>query len=319
MADLKNFFSQLETQLGSGISILKALNLLAGNVRGFGFKDKVLKMARMIDSGSTFSEAMAKIGSPFGKMHITFIKFGEEAGCLDKVCSSLAEHAEKEERLSNEVFTAMLYPAFILMFAVTMSPVLQTIIAQEDAWTAVVPAVINAVLYLGVCCGLWMLYKFLGGGIIDPILVHIPLIGGIMQNLALSRFTRTLSIGLAAGVPIVQALQTAIDVSGNSWLQTQLARLPAHVEGGKPLGQGLENAGCLPGTLKEMIVVGEQSGKLPEMLEKTARYFEEEASNKVRMIMKILPAIIFLAVAVYVGYTIVQTFQKLFSGLSELM
>ena len=318
MADLKNFFQQLETTMGSGISVVRALQLISNNVTGWGMRAKVENLGKMIENGSTFAKAMEKTGAPFTRMHISFIEFGEQTGCLDKVCGSLADHAEKEEKLSQGVVQSMIYPAFVLAVAVAMGPVIQIVMKQGSPYDAIQPALINLGLYIGALVLMWVGYKYLATSLIDGIVVHIPFVGGIFRKLALARFSRALSVGLFAGVPMLQALSTSLDVSANQWLQKELAVLPAAVKDGRGLGEGLKNAGCIPGTLKEMIAVGEQSGKLPEMLEKTAKYFEDEAAHKTNLIMKLLPAVLFLCVASYVGYIIFTAGSQLFGDKGTL-
>lgn len=304
MADFRNFFLQLETSLASGIPIVRALRLMSGNVAGWGMKGKIERLATMIDGGTTFSEAMEKIGSPFNKMHVSFIRFGEETGCLDKVCGNLATHAEREVAVEREVIQAMIYPLFVLLVAVCLGPILEAVVAQKEWSTGLVPGLINGGILVAIMVGSYGLYSTVLRGVIDSVLMNVPFIGWIFQRFALSRFTRALSVGLAAGVTMNQALRTAIDVSDNPWLQRQLRHLPGHVGSGKGLASGLEHAGCLPGTLKEMIVVGEESGRLPEMLEKTSNHFAEEASHRLGMMMKVLPALMFLVVAMFVGLKI---------------
>ncbi|HOY65486.1 MAG TPA: type II secretion system F family protein [Candidatus Ozemobacteraceae bacterium] len=316
MSDLRNLFLQLETTLGSGVSIVRALQLIAENIP-WRLRGKVDQIAKSVDRGSTLSGAMASVGAPFTKMHVSFIRFGEEAGCLDKVCGALARHAEREQSVQQEIVNAMLYPGFVLGVALFMIPIINAIQAGRP-WSEGVPA---ALLYIGgyagvIIAGIAAWNTSLAGSV-DAVLVHLPFIGGVMKQTGLARFTRTLSVGLAAGVPLVQALETSIEVCGNPWLEKQLAHLPRHVGGGKGLASGLETAGCLPGTLREMITVGEQSGRLPEMLDKTATFFEQEAANRVGMLMKVLPALLFLIVAVYVGYRIIGYWQGIFSALGN--
>lgn len=317
MSDMRNFFLQMETSLGSGIPIVRAMQLIAENLPAWGLRSKVSRMAQLIDRGATFSGAMTQIGSPFSQLHISFIRFGEEAGCLDKVCAALAQHSDKEVMLQREIVNAMLYPGFVLGVALVMMPVINAI-QSGQTWTAGVPgAVMALVIYAAVIIGGMLLWKTSVGGVLDSIFVHIPFIGGVMRQMALARFTRTLAVGLSAGVPLIQALETSISVSDNPWLQTQMQHLPKHVGSGKGLSAGLADVGCLPSTLREMISVGEQSGRLSEMLEKTATFFEQEASNRISMLMKVLPAILFLLVAIYVGFQIVGYWQTTFTNLSR--
>lgn len=317
MSDLRNFFLQLETTLGSGIPVIRALNLIGGNMP-WGLRGKIEGMAKSIEHGSTFSEAMARAGRPFGTMQITFIKFGEETGCLDKVCGSLAVHAEKEKNLQQNIIQSMLYPGFVLMVALVMGPVIEAIMKSGGDWSAgVVPALINLVSFFLGAFGVWLVLTQLTAGLFDAILVHVPIVGMIVRNFALSRFARALSVGLTAGVPMMQTMSTAISVSGNAWLQNQLKDLPKVVSKGKGIAGGLSSCAAIPGTLKEMIAVGEESGRLPEMLEKTAVYFEEEASNRLIILMKLLPPILLVAVAIYVGSIIVTHFPNPGSLLSR--
>jgi len=260
---------------------------------------------------------MALVGSPFTQMHISFIQFGEEAGCLDKVCAALAQHADREVSLQREIINAMLYPGFVLGVALFMAPVINAIQSGSNWMDGLPKAVLYLVAYAGVIFGGAVLWQTSLAGSLDVILVQVPFIGGVMKQAALARFTRTLAVGLMAGVPLIQSLETAINVCGNSWIQKQLAHLPKHVGGGKSLAVGLEKAGCLPSTLREMISVGEQSGRLPEMLDKTATYFEQEAANRIGMLMKVLPAMMFLLVAVFVGYRIVSYWQGIFTSIGH--
>lgn len=317
MSDLRNLFLQLETTLGSGIPIVRALNLIGGNLP-WGLSGKVLGMAKSIERGSTFSEAMARAGRPFGQMHITFIRFGEETGCLDKVCGSLAVHAEKEKNLQQNIIQSMLYPGFVLMIALLMGPIIQAIMKSGGDWSAgLVPALANLGIFAGGAFTVWLVVTKLAAGVFDSLLVYLPIVGMISRNFALSRFTRALSVGLTAGVPLMQTMSTAISVSGNAWLQDQLKDLPGIVGKGKGIAGGLSSCAAIPGTLREMIAVGEESGRLPEMLEKTAIYFEDEASNRLIIIMKLLPPVLLVAVAIYVGSIIITHFPNPGSLLSR--
>jgi type II secretory pathway component PulF len=186
--------------------------------------------------------------------------------------------------------------------------------AGGNAWSAVLPIVFNLLGMVGAGVVLYLGYRAVGGGSLDKIMIHIPWVGGVMRQLALARFTRTLAIGQKAGVPLLQALDTAIDVSGNAWLQDQLKSLPGIVGKGKRIGDAMAGFNCLPSTLTEMIRTGEESGRLPEMLEKTAGFFEQEAATRIQRFNSIFPVLVFLAVAAYaVFYIILPTGRAIFT------
>lgn len=296
--ELRNFFLQMETQIGSGIPLLRALTLVSANASG-SFRRKVEEVARRVDRGAKLSEAMAAVGSPFLPLHIAFVRFGEESGTLDRVFGSLSDHAEGEARLTTQMVNAMIYPGFVLMVALVAGPVVQAIQGGQTADTAILPAILNLV-FLALVIGVgWGVLRMAGGGSLDKILIQVPIVGGIMHHLALARFTRALAIGQKAGVPLMQAMGTAIEVSGNAWLQQRLRHLPSVIGRGKRIGDAMAGIEGLPSTLTEMIRTGEESGRLPEMLEKTAAYFEQEAATRIARFNAIFPTLVFLLVAAY--------------------
>ena len=130
--DLREFFLQLETTLGAGIPILRSLPLLSKNMESGRLKRSLEKIILPMDQGSTCSQAMDKVGKPFGTIHVAFFRFGEESGCLEKVCGSLSRHAEREIELSRSVVNALIYPLFIVVVALLIGPIMQAIIGQES-------------------------------------------------------------------------------------------------------------------------------------------------------------------------------------------
>lgn len=309
MSNTRDLFDQLETSLSGGIPLVRALHLISDNLSG-GFKRKVKAVTANIEGGMTFSDAMRKVGSPFTEMQISFIQFGEETGCLDQACSALSKHAEGEVNLQRQILSSMAYPLFVLFVLLCFMPVMHTIIAQKEISTAI-PGVIKAVgIYFGILIGLFAIYKVSATTLASSIFIHVPFVGTIFQKVALSRFTRAFGMGLAAGVPLRQSLDTAIKVTENPWVQKQLSGLQASIRNGRGVSEGLRTVTALPNTLKELISVGEKSGKLPEMLEKTACKFDEDAKFRLSVMSKILPIIIFLPIGIYAASVIITMGKK---------
>ena len=312
MSSASDLFDQLETSLSGGIPLVRALNLISDNLSG-SFRRKVKTIATYINSGMSFSKAMRKVGSPFTEMQISFIKFGEETGCLDKACASLAHHAEDEVNLQRQILTSLAYPFLVLFFAMCFLPIMKAIMAGKDISTAT-PALIRSVLiYFGIVISLFLTYKIAASTAAASILVHTPFIGPIFQKVALSRFARAFGMGLAAGVPLRQSLETAIKVSENPWIQKQLNGLRISIQSGRGISEGLRTVTALPSALKELIAVGEKSGKLPEMLEKTAAKFDADAKFRLGVLSKILPIIFFLPILIYAASVIIQMGEKVMS------
>lgn len=315
MSNIGEFFDQLETSLSGGIPLVRALNLIADNLGGR-LRRKVVKMASDINSGMTFSGAMERTGSPFTEMQIAFIKFGEETGCLDQACSALAKHAGKEVNLQRDLITSLAYPLFVLFAVMCFMPVIAAIMDNKEIVTAVPGVIKSAVAFLGILLGLFIGYKVSATQAASSILIHVPFVGSIFQKVALARFTRAFGMGLTAGVPLRQSLETAIKVTDNPWIQSQLKGLHTSIQQGKGVAEGMRNVKALPNSLKELISVGEKSGKLPEMLEKTANKFDEDAQYRIKVLSKVLPIIIFLPVGIYAASMIIEVGKKLFSGVT---
>lgn len=318
MSNLRDFFLQLETSLTAGVSLARTLQLLSENVSGLGMKGKVARMAKDIEKGCSFSEALEKAGGPFNQMHVHFIRFGEQTGTLPNVCGTLAEYADREMNLQSELLSSLAYPLFLLLVALVMVPVLQTIVAQGPAGSLVTGILKYLGLYLIIIAAIYGTYRVLATSAAASILIHVPFFGTIFQKLSLCRFTRSLSVGLSAGVQMNQCLETSISVTANPWLEKELNNLKAVIRRGGSLIEGLKTVNSLPSTMKEMIAVGEQSGKLPEMLKKTSDYFEEDARQRIKVISKLLPIVFFLPIAIVVGYIIISMGSNIFAGLQNV-
>ncbi len=317
MSNLRDFFLQLETSLTSGVTLARTLHLLGDNVSGFGMKAKVEKMAKAIEKGTSFSTAMQQAGKPFTNMQISFAKFGEETGTLPEVCGTLAEYADKEMNLEREIFSSLAYPLFLLFLALMLLPVLESIITPGSgsiAW-----GIVRSLgIYLVVLAGLYGAYKLLATSAVASIMIQIPFFGTIVKKLSLCRFTRTLGVGLQAGVSMGQCLETSISVTSNPWLEKELSSLKATIHRGGSLSEGFKSVHALPSTIKEMITVGEQSGKLPEMLKKTSDFLEEDARHKIKVVSKLLPILFFLPIAAFVAYIVITMGSSIFSGISDI-
>jgi type IV pilus assembly protein PilC len=318
MSNLRDFFLQLETSLSAGVSLPRTLHLLSENISGWGMKAKVKKMAEDIDRGKSLADAMQSAGSPFTQMQISFIRFGEQTGTIPAVCGSLAEHSDNELSLEREIFSALVYPLFLLFIVMVMAPILNAIVSQNSVWSATGGIIGAIALYVVILALLYGFYRLLGSGFASGFLIRIPFFGMIMRKLSLCRFTRSLGVGLEAGVPLGQCLETSIRVSANPWLEKELAGLKTAVRNGRPFGEGLRGIDALPSTMKEMIAVGEQSGKLPEMLKKTAQYFEDDARQRIKVLTKLLPILFFLPIALIVAYVVITMGSGILSGLPQL-
>jgi type IV pilus assembly protein PilC len=311
--ELRDFFSQLETMIGSGLQVGRALYVLSQNQSTAALRSKISRMVAIVDQGRKFSEAMSEVGTPFTRLHVSFIRFGEESGCLEKICSALARHAEREVSLTGKLGLSILYPAFVLCFALLMGPAYQAILSGSGVLgyfrnlgqNFLFLALGGAILFYS--------YRVFLQGSMDTLVVNLPVIGALIRSLAWSRFARAMAISQFAGVPLLQGIETSVDLCGNAWIQKQLSGLSHTVEKGQSLSDGLRQIPAAPVGLIEIVAVGEESGRLPEVFEKIATQYEDEVAIRLDMLVKLLPVFIFLAVGLYVGYMVLSFGLNLFS------
>lgn len=292
----------------SGLTIGQALYIMGPQFAASGsLGKKVQEMGQMVELGDSLSSAMTKAGEPFSKLHISFVRFAEEAGSMDIILPILASHAEKEISLSWEVIQALIYPGIVLFVALMVNPIFLFFTQGAGLFEAFV----NLTFFAGLIFGGRYCFQAFGRGKLDGFLIHVPYFGRLVRTLAWSRFSRTLSMSQHAGIPIIQGILTSVEVGNSPWLQEQLNHLPKVIESGRSLSDGLAMVPNLPPSMRETIIVGEQSGTLAEMLEKVALHFEEDVTNNVNAILKILPVAVFLIVAIVAASTIVSMWTKI--------
>ena len=307
--ELRDFFLQLSTMIKSGLTIGQALHIMGPQFAASGsLGNKVREMGQMVELGNKLSDAMMKTGEPFSQLHISFIRFAEESGSMDRILPILASHAEKEVSISWKVVQAFIYPGFVLFVALMMHP----IFLFFTQGTGLIQAIVSLVFFAGLILGGQYGFKAFGKGRLDGVLIRLPYFGKLIRTMAWARFSRTLSMSQHAGISLVQGINTSIEVGNSPWLREQLKHLPEFIENGKSLSDGLAIVPNLPPSMRETIMVGEQTGTLAEMLGKVAEYFEEDVSNNVDAILKILPVVVFLMVAVVAAFSIVSMWTQAF-------
>lgn len=344
---------QLATLLTAGLPLLRALELIHKQERNPLFKEILGQIADNVSQGNNFSEALAAHPKVFDRLFVNMVKAGEAGGVLDKVLGRLAGFREKAQRIQKKVKSAMVYPAVVVSVAVIIVivllvkvvPAFQNLLAAQK--TAMPPltafvigissflqnwmlpselsvtGLLRPVIAYGVIIGgylgakAWLGSKA-GKQVFDRLLFRLPKIGGFVQIVTVSRFARTFGTLMASGVPILQSINITRDTLSNVVIADSLERVHDRVRDGEPLSVPLEQSGVFPQMVTSMIQVGEETGQLPEMLNRVADIYDEEVDNAVGALTSIIEPVLIVFLAVVVGTIVLAMFLPLITLITQM-
>jgi type IV pilus assembly protein PilC len=326
------FTRQLATLLDAGMPLLRGLRLLHEQETHARLKKVIAGLASAIEGGGTFSEALGQYPRVFDRLYVNMIKAGELAGMLETCLRRLADFMDKGQKIKGKVKAAMYYPAAVLMVAAGVVTLMTVFIIPKfkevfvglypgqslPAFTRFVLGVSDAIrghFLLGAAAvgaaGL-LLRLAIGTGAgrqaYDLFKLKAPVFGALFQKLAISRFTRTLGTLVTSGVPILQALKIVKEATGNVIVGQLVGRVHDNVEQGESIVEPLRNSGIFPVMVAGMVDVGEQTGALPEMLNRIADNYDEEVDNSVTALTSLLEPILIVFLGVVVGAIVIALF-----------
>jgi len=332
---LTTFTRQLATLVDAGLPLLRGLRVLEKQERNPTLKSVISDLALSIEGGSTFSEALAQHPKIFNRLFVNMVKAGELGGVLEVVLTRLSEFMEKAQKIKGKVIAAMFYPVAVLIVATGILIILMVKVvpsfeqvfvgmaegAQLPAFTRLVLGISRAVkdnilITLGVVAVFVVIFvlfkktKF-GRHVWDKFKLKMPVIGPVVNKVAISRFTRTLGTLISSGVPILQALTIVKETAGNVIVSDAVGAVHESVKEGETITAPLEASGVFPPMVISMVDVGEQTGALPEMLLKIADNYDEEVDNAVAAMTSLLEPIMIVFLAVVVGSIVIAMFLPL--------
>ncbi len=336
------FTRQLATLIDSGLPLLRSLNVLAKQERDKVMRNTINKVADSVQSGSTFSDSLALHPRIFNDLYVSMVKAGEVGGVLELVLTRLSEFQEKAAKIKNKILAAMVYPVIVMTMAVGIMGFLLVFIVprfelifQDLLGDKPLPPVTRFVIglsgfmqnhgliILGLVVVTVALYKMIGRTrqgrlVIDNFKLRMPLFGNLNRKTAISRFSRTLGTLVTSGVPILQALNITRETAGNAAIAAAIARVHDSVKEGESIVQPMEASRAFPPMVVSMVDVGEETGKLPEMLLKIADVYDDEVDNAVVALTSMLEPIMIVFLAVIVGTIVLALFTPLISIITGL-
>jgi len=334
-ADIAVFSRQLATMLTAGIPMVQAFDIVANGSEKPAMQKLILDVKSDIEGGTSLHEALAKHPLYFDDLYVNLVEAGEQAGALESLLDKIATYKEKTEALKKKVKKALFYPAAVLAVAVLVTIILLVfVIPQFEAlykgFGADLPAFTQFVIHISqivqhdgvfiamVLAGaVWTFIYFKKRSkamreFLDRLILKVPVIGPILNKAAIARYARTLSTMFAAGVPLVEALESVAGATGNIVYENAVNNMRDEVSTGQRLQRAQENTGLFPNMVNQMIAVGEESGSLDEMSGKVATFYEAEVDNAVDAMSSLLEPLIMVVLGVLVGGLVVAMYLPIF-------
>ncbi len=333
--DVANFTRQLSTMINAGLPITEALLILRSQAKK-SMQTVVAQLLADVEAGDSFSNALIKHPKVFGKTYIALVKSGEVGGVLDAVLMRLADNLEKQQEFGSKVKGALIYPVIIvfgmfvvgIIMLVFVIPRLLSLYSDLNAELPVPTKILIGVsdffvhywfivfALLGIGFYVLRLYRATPEGRrkIDELIFKIPVYGDLQRQIILTDLTRTLAMMVGAGVPILDALHITSEVVGNTLVSDALIDASNQVEKGFPVAFAFsKHPEAFPFILSQMIAVGEETGKMDEILGKISHIFEVESDEKVKGLTAAIEPIVMAVLGIGVGFLVIAVILPIYS------
>ncbi|MCF7481408.1 type II secretion system F family protein [Vibrio sp. J1-1] len=339
--DITVFTRQISTMLITGVPLVQALKLVSNNHKKAEMKSILMSVTRAVEAGTPMSKAMRTASTHFDALYTDLIATGELSGNLAEVFERLATYREKSEELRAKVIKALIYPAMVILVALGVSYLMLTQVIPEfekmfSGFGADLPWFTRQVLDLSAWMQNWSSFIALGTLslvisarilvkrsdsfrlMMDRAILRIPVLGSVLSKAAIAKFSRTLATSFSAGIPILTSLRTTSKTSGNLHYQLAVEEVYRDTAAGMPMYVAMRNCDVFPELVLQMVMIGEESGRLDEMLNKVATIYEFEVDNTVDNLSKILEPLIIVFLGVVVGGLVTAMYLPIFNLMSVL-
>ena len=333
--DIAVFSRQLATMLAAGIPLVQAFEIVGNGSDKPAMQKLVLDIKSDVEGGTSLHEALGKHPLYFDDLYVNLVEAGEQAGALESLLDKVATYKEKTEALKKKVKKALFYPSAVLGVAVIVTTVLLIFVipqfeslykgfgANLPAFTQFVINLSHTIQHQGIFIAMviggaaWAFMYFKKRSkamreLLDRVILKVPVVGPILNKSAIARYARTLSTMFAAGVPLVEALDSVAGATGNIVYENAVRKMRDEVATGQRLQRSMENTGLFPNMVNQMIAVGEESGSLDEMSGKVATFYEAEVDNAVDAMSSLLEPLIMVVLGVLVGGLVIAMYLPIF-------
>jgi type IV pilus assembly protein PilC len=333
--DIAIFSRQIATMMASGVPMVQSFDIIADGQKNQRFKTMLTDVKQGIEGGSTLHEALGQYPVHFDELYRNLVRAGESAGVLDTILDTVATYKEKTEAIKAKIKKALFYPIMVLVvaFAVSMIMLLfvvpvfaktfqdagaqlpaptQIIVSasqfMKDYWWVVIFGAVGSVVALVMAKKRSMKFAHF----LDRVTLKIPVMGNILRQSAIARFSRTLGVTFKAGVPLVEALDAVAGATGSIVYSEAVHNMREDVAVGHQLQLAMRQTGLFPNMVVQMVAIGEESGALDHMLFKCAEFYEEEVNNAVDTLASLLEPLMMVILGVLVGGMVIALYLPIF-------
>ncbi len=333
--DISIFSRQMATMMSAGVPLVQSLEIVGRGHSNPTMGEMILGIKTSIEGGSTLAESLAKYPRHFDDLFVNLVDAGEKSGALETLLDKIATYKEKTESLKKKVKKAMTYPAAVIFVAIIVTGILLYFVVPQFAslfkgFGADLPAFTKMVISLSdFIKGYWWLVIGWGLGTFfalreahirspkvrrftDRLMLRLPVIGDILYKSAVARFARTLSTMFAAGVPLVEAMDSVARAAGNIIFTEAIMTMRDQVATGQQLQLTMQQTGLFPPMAVQMVAIGEESGSLDHMCAKVADFYEEEVDAMVDNLTALLEPMIMVVLGILVGGLVVAMYLPIF-------
>ncbi|MCG7935087.1 MAG: type II secretion system F family protein [Candidatus Thiodiazotropha taylori] len=334
-ADVTIFSRQLATMMSAGVPMVQAFDIVGRGHENPSMQELILTIKADVEGGTALADALKKHPLHFEDLFVNLVRAGEHAGVLETLLHKIATYKEKTESIKGKIKKAMFYPAAIVAAAVVVTAILLIFVIPqfEDLFTnfgADLPAFTQMVVnlshfvrdYWWVILGCFVIAGYILSNTwkrsrkfrhaIDRMLLKLPVIGMILNKSAIARFSRTLATMSAAGVPLVEALDSVAGATGNVVYSDAVLRMREDVATGQSLQLAMKQRNLFPNMVIQMVAIGEESGSLDDMLNKVADFYEEQVDNAVDAMSSLMEPLIMVVLGVLVGGLVIAMYLPIF-------
>ncbi len=333
--DIAIFTRQLATMMKAGVPLIQSFDIVARGSPNPKLTRLLTDIRSDVETGTSLSAALRKHPLHFDALYCNLVEAGEAGGILEALLERLAIYQEKTMAIKNKIKSALIYPVAVLVVAFVVLAVIMIFVipAFKEVFTsfgADLPAPTLAVMAMSefFVKYWWAIFSLIGGGIyffmeswkrsekmqknMDRLLLKVPIFGDLVNKSAIARWTRTLSTMFAAGVPLVEALDSVGGASGNAVFREATEQIQKDVSTGAALTTSMQTAGIFPSMVLQMTAIGEESGSLDHMLGKAAEFYEDEVDEAVKGLSSLMEPIIIVVLGTLIGGIVVSMYLPIF-------
>lgn len=333
--DMAVMTRQLATMLAAGVPLLQSLDMIARGTDNLKMRQLVLAVANEVSSGSPLADSLRKHPLYFDDLYCDLVHAGEQSGSLETIYDRIATYREKAEALKAKIKKAMVYPIAVIVVAIGVTAILLLFVVPQfkaifDDFGAELPAFTQLVIAISEGLQNYFLHfvaAAVGAGLlfrhqhrksrrlrdrVDRVVLKVPVVGSILHKAAVARYARTLSTTFAAGVPLMDALESAAGAAGNAVYRDAILQIREEVSSGMQMNTAMQNVNLFPEMVTQMVRIGEEAGAVDDMLAKVASIYERQVDDLVDGLTALLEPIIMVVIGVLVGGLIISMYLPIF-------